>query len=475
MTAWFRPSFLLLMALAMSGCDDAPRFTAAEPGESRSGGATTVNKSDRNAFSMPSANLSPVRRLDFSVGNSFFRNPWVIAPSTTTARDGLGPLFNTNACQNCHIKDGRGHPPEPGADNAVSMLVRLSIPDDPAFAEHIKQLGLTPEPVYGKQLQDMAIPGVTPEGKVRVDYDSMTVHFRDGTPVHLRRPTLQITQTGYGPMHPQTRASARIAPPMIGLGLLEAIPQAAILANANSNDEQGTGITGTPNWVWDDAQQKTVLGRFGWKASQPSIKQQNAHALAGDMGLTSTLMPVDDCTPSQTACLAAPNGNGPNGEPEVSDNILRLITFYTRNLGVPARRDVADPQVLAGKSLFFKAGCQQCHTPEFTTSADAAEPELANQVIRPYTDLLLHDMGEGLADNLSEFQASGQQWRTPPLWGIGLTHTVSGHTQFLHDGRARDLMEAVLWHGGEALPAQRQVLAFDAEQRAALLAFLNSL
>jgi CxxC motif-containing protein (DUF1111 family) len=475
MTARFRLWLFLLMASAIGGCDDAPRFTAAEPGEAQSGGATTVYKKDRTAFSLPSANLSPTRRLDFSVGNSFFRNPWVIAPSTTTARDGLGPLFNTNACQNCHIKDGRGHPPEPGADNAVSMLVRLSIPDEPAFAEHVRHLGLTPEPVYGTQLQDMAVPGVTPEGKVRVEYDSMTVHFRDGTPAHLRRPTLQITQLGYGPMHPQTRASARIAPPMIGLGLLEAIPEAAILANANPDDSKGTGITGTPNWVWDDAQQKTVLGRFGWKASQPSINQQNAHALAGDMGLTSSLKTADDCTPSQTACLDAPNGQGPDGEPEVSDNILRLITFYTRNLGVPARRDVAGPQVLAGKNLFFKAGCQQCHTPQFTTAANAAEPELANQVIRPYTDLLLHDMGEGLADNLTEFKANGQQWRTPPLWGIGLTQAVSGHTRFLHDGRARNLMEAVLWHGGEALPAQRQVLAFDAQQRAALLAFLNSL
>ncbi|WP_110948548.1 di-heme oxidoreductase family protein [Pseudomonas bohemica] len=475
MTPRFRPSMFLLMASALGGCDDAPRFTAAEPGETQSGGAATVNRSDRNAFSLPSANLSSTRRLDFSVGNSFFRNPWVIAPSTTTARDGLGPLFNTNACQNCHIKDGRGHPPEPGADNAVSMLVRLSIPNDPAYADRVRELGLTPEPVYGIQLQDMAIPGVTPEARVRVEYDSMTVHFRDGTPAQLRRPTLRITQPGYGPMHPQTRTSARIAPPMIGLGLLEAIPEAAILANANPDDSKGTGITGTPNMVWDDAQQKTVLGRFGWKASQPSINQQNVHALAGDMGLTTTLKPLDDCTPTQTACLEAPSGEGPNDEPEVSDNILRLITFYTRNLGVPARRDVADPQVLQGKNLFFKAGCQQCHTPQFTTSADAAEPELANQVIRPYTDLLLHDMGEGLADNLSEFQANGQQWRTPPLWGIGLTETVSGHTQFLHDGRARNLMEAVLWHGGEALPAQRQVLAFDEQQRAALLAFLNSL
>ncbi len=475
MAARSRLSLILLMASALSGCDDAPRFAAAEPGEVRSGGAATVYTSDRNAYSLPSANLSPTRRLDFSVGNSFFRNPWVIAPSTTTARDGLGPLFNTNACQNCHIKDGRGHPPEPGAGNSVSMLVRLSIPNEPSSSELITHLGLTPEPVYGTQLQDMAIPGVTPEGKVRVEYDSMTVNFRDGTPTHLRRPTLQITQLGYGPMHPRTRASARIAPPMIGLGLLEAIPEASILANANPDNKNGTGITGKPNWVWDDAQQKTVLGRFGWKASQPSVNQQNVHALAGDMGLTSRFKTVDDCTPSQTACLGAPNGKGPDGEPEVSDNILRLITFYTRNLGVPARRDVSDPQVLAGKNLFFKAGCQQCHTPQFITSADAAEPELANQVIRPYTDLLLHDMGEGLADNLSEFQANGRQWRTPPLWGIGLTQTVSGHTQYLHDGRARNLMEAVLWHGGEALPAQRQVLAFDAQQRAALLAFLNSL
>lgn len=475
MTTWFRLSILLLMASAIGGCDDAPHFTQAEPGERLSAGAATVSKADRNAFSQPSANLSPSRRLDFSVGNSFFRSPWVIAPSTTTARDGLGPLFNTNACQNCHIKDGRGHPPEPNDNNAVSMLVRLSIPDDPAYADRIAQLGLTPEPVYGTQLQDMAVPGVAPEGKVRVEYDSLTLHFRDGTPIHLRRPTLQITQLGYGPMHPQTRASARIAPPMIGLGLLEAIPESAILANADPEDQKGTGISGRANWVWDDAQQKTALGRFGWKAAQPSINQQNVHAMAGDMGLTSTLKRADDCTQAQTDRLNAPNGEGPEGEPEVSDNILRLITFYTRNLGVPARRDVEDANVLQGKNLFFKAGCQQCHTPQFTTRPDASEPELASQLIRPYTDLLLHDMGEGLADNLSEFQATGQEWRTPPLWGIGLTQSVSGHTQFLHDGRARNLMEAVLWHGGEAQAAQRQVLAFDEQQRAALLAFLNSL
>ncbi|QTD32285.1 di-heme oxidoredictase family protein [Pseudomonas fluorescens] len=465
----------LFLALGLSACDDAPRFTKAEPGEARSGGAATVRKSDQNAFSLPSANLPPSRRVDFSVGNSFFRSPWVIAPSTTTARDGLGPLFNTNACQNCHIKDGRGHPPTPDAANAVSMLVRLSIPDAPAYAKVIEQMGVVPEPVYGGQFQDMAVPGVAPEGKVRVDYTPVPVRFKDGTEVELRKPVLQITQLGYGPMHPDTRFSARVAPPMIGLGLLEAIPEEAILANAAAQAKENNGINGRPNRVWDDEQQKTVMGRFGWKAGQPNLNQQNVHAFSGDMGLTTSLRPFDDCTDAQTACKQAPNGNGPDGEPEVSDNILRLVLFYSRNLAVPARRGVNDAQVLAGKNLFFQAGCQSCHTPKYTTAANAAEPELANQVIRPYSDLLLHDMGEGLADNRTEFQASGRDWRTPPLWGIGLTQTVSGHTQFLHDGRARNLLEAVLWHGGEAKAAQQQVLSFNAEQRAALLAFLNSL
>jgi CxxC motif-containing protein (DUF1111 family) len=424
---------------------------------------------------MPSANLPPSRRVDFSVGNSFFRSPWVIAPSTTTARDGLGPLFNTNACQGCHIKDGRGHPPTPDDVNAVSMLVRLSIPDAPAYAKVIEQLGVVPEPVYGGQFQDMSVPGVAPEGKVRVDYTPVPVRFKDGTEVELRKPSLNITQLGYGPMHPDTRFSARVAPPMIGLGLLEAIPEEAILANAEAQAKANNGINGRPNRVWDDALQKTVLGRFGWKAGQPNLNQQNVHAFSGDMGLTTSLRPLDDCTDAQTACKQAPSGNGPDGEPEVSDNILRLVLFYSRNLAVPARRDVNAPEVLAGKTLFYQAGCQSCHTPKYTTAANAAEPELANQVIRPYSDLLLHDMGDGLADNRSEFQASGRQWRTPPLWGIGLTQAVSGHTQFLHDGRARNLLEAVLWHGGEATAAQQQVLSFNAEQRAALLAFLNSL
>ncbi|MGH8449307.1 di-heme oxidoredictase family protein, partial [Pseudomonas sp.] len=248
-----------LMALSLTACDDAPRFTKAEQGEARAGGATTVNKRDQNAFSLPSANLAPSRRLDFSVGNSFFRNPWVIAPSTTTARDGLGPLFNTNACQNCHIKDGRGHPPLPDAPNAVSMLVRLSIPAAPVDAKLIEQVGVVPEPVYGGQLQDMAVPGVAPEGKVRVDYTPVNVIFKDGTVVELRKPNLQITQLGYGPMHPDTLFSARIAPPMIGLGLLEAISDADILRNTDAKTADKEALIGRANWVWDDARHTTVL------------------------------------------------------------------------------------------------------------------------------------------------------------------------------------------------------------------------
>jgi len=351
------------------------------------------------------------------------------------------------------------------------MLVRLSIPAGPEHAAIIERLGVLAEPTYGGQLQDMANPGIAPEGKVRVSYSSERVTFADGLEVELRKPTLEISQLGYGALHPETQFSVRIAPPMIGLGLLEAIPEAAILANADPDDLNGDGISGRANQVWDHAQQRTALGRFGWKAGQPTLNQQNADAFANDMGLTSTLIAHDNCTVVQTDCMQAPHG----GEPEVSDNILATVLFYTRNLAVPARRDVDAPEVIAGKNLFHQAGCQSCHTPQFTTAADAAEAELANQVIRPYSDLLLHDMGEGLADNRPEFLATGREWRTAPLWGIGLIETVNGHTQFLHDGRARNLLEAILWHGGEAEAAKQTVLTFNADERSALLAFLNSL
>ena len=466
--------FLSACVLSLLGLSAAQATTALsefDPQERFSGGSATVHKFDANAFSLPSANLAPTRRLDFSVGNSFFRSPWVIAPATTTARDGLGPLFNTNACQNCHIKDGRGHPPAPDAINAVSMLVRLSIPATTADAALLAQKGIVPEPTYGGQFQDMAIPGIAPEGRVRVTYTAVPVTFADGSVVELQQPNLQLTDLGYGPMHAQTLFSARIAPPMIGLGLLEAITEEDLLAQQDPDDLDGDGIRGRANQVWSHEAQALQVGRFGWKAGQPSMRQQNADAFFNDMGLSTPLMAGTSCTAAQTDCLAAPQG----GEPEVNEKIEAQVLFYSRNLAVPARRNADDAQVLKGKALFHQANCQGCHTPRFVTRAEAAEPELANQVIFPYTDLLLHDMGEGLADQRPEFQASGQDWRTPPLWGIGLTQVVSGHTRFLHDGRARDIMEAVLWHSGEAEASKQQVLKFSQDDRQALLAFLNSL
>lgn len=461
-------SLLLCAPLALHAAQQMPPETLAER---LSGGTTTVFKRDVNAFSQPAANLSPSRRLDFSVGNSFFRNPWVIAPSSTTARDGLGPLFNTNACQNCHVKDGRGQAPGADASQAVGMLVRLSIPPADGDETTLQRLGVVPEPVYGGQLQDMAVPGAVPEGRMRVEYEAVPIRFADGSEIELRKPRLQISALGYGPLHPQVMTSARIAPSMIGLGLLEAVPEATILAQADPEDANGDGIAGQANRVWDDASQREVLGRFGWKAGQPTIAQQNAHAFASDMGLTSELLAHDDCTAAQAACTSLPHG----GEPEVSANIFASVLFYARFLAVPARRDLDDPQVRAGQQLFHDAGCQGCHTPSLTTGPEAAEPELANQRIWPYTDLLLHDMGEGLADNRPEFLASGRQWRTAPLWGLGLVQSVNPRATFLHDGRARTPLEAVLWHAGEAEAARQKVLAFDAGQRDALLAFLNSL
>ncbi|EJT0555597.1 di-heme oxidoreductase family protein [Vibrio vulnificus] len=438
----------------------------------KSGGDTSVKKEGPNAFSLPAANLPMSKRLDFSVGNSFFRNPWVSAPASTDARDGLGPLFNTNGCQNCHIKDGRGHPPEKGDSHAVSMLVRLSIPA--LTAEQKKAMitsGVIPEPTYGGQLQDFALQDQKPEGQISIRYSDVPVTFRDGTTVVLRKPTVEIRDLAYGEMHPQTLLSARVAPPMIGLGLLESIAEETLLQWADEDDRNQDGISGKLNKVWDVQTQSLAIGRFGWKAGQPTLMQQNAAAFNGDLGLTSHLFPQENCTDRQDLCRKLPNG----GSPEVSDNILDFVEFYSQHLAVPIRRNVNDPQVKLGETLFVQSGCESCHKQTVKTAKREALPALSEQTIHPYTDLLLHDMGPGLADNRPEYLANGQEWRTPPLWGIGYTQEVNDHTYFLHDGRARNLMEAVLWHGGEAEAAKQNVLKMSAKERDALIAFLNSL
>ncbi|EJI1279473.1 c-type cytochrome [Vibrio vulnificus] len=438
----------------------------------KSGGDTSVKKEGPNAFSLPAANLPMSKRLDFSVGNSFFRNPWVSAPASTDARDGLGPLFNTNGCQNCHIKDGRGHPPEKGDSHAVSMLVRLSIPA--LTAEQKKAMitsGVIPEPTYGGQLQDFALQDQKPEGQISIRYSDVPVTFSDGTTVVLRKPTVEIRDLAYGEMHPQTLLSARVAPPMIGLGLLESIAEETLLQWADEDDLNQDGISGKLNKVWDVQTQSLAIGRFGWKAGQPTLMQQNAAAFNGDLGLTSHLFPQENCTDRQDLCRKLPNG----GSPEVSDNILDFVEFYSQHLAVPIRRNVNDPQVKLGETLFVQSGCESCHKQTVKTAKREALPALSEQTIHPYTDLLLHDMGPGLADNRPEYLANGQEWRTPPLWGIGYTQEVNDHTYFLHDGRARNLMEAVLWHGGEAEATKQNVLKMSAKERDALIAFLNSL
>ena len=220
------------------------------------------------------------------------------------------------------------------------------------------------------------------------------------------------------------------------------------------------------------------MGRFGWKAGQARIAEQAAAAMAGDIGIANPLAPypAGDCTPAQAACMAAPTGATARFEDlEAPSEVMELVSYYSRHLAVPARRDPGAPEVLAGKRLFYEAGCTGCHTPKHATGRDGPDPALRGQLIWPYTDLLLHDMGEGLADGRPEGVADGQEWRTAPLWGIGLTETVNGHTYFLHDGRARNLTEAILWHGGEAQASRERFRQMPAADREALLAFLGSL
>jgi CxxC motif-containing protein (DUF1111 family) len=294
----------------------------------------------------------------------------------------------------------------------------------------------------------------------------------------LRKPSYQVQDLGFGSMHPMVMLSPRVAQPMIGLGLLEAIPEADILALADPDDADGNGISGRPNRVWSLRERRVMLGRFGWKAGNPTIEQQSAEAFAGDIGIGNPLVPraAGDCTERQSACRAAPDG-APKSSPgiEIASDLLALVTFYAQNLAVPPRRGRNSPQVLAGRRSFHSIGCASCHVPSFRTGEAEGQPHLSRQIIWPYTDLLLHDMGEGLADNRPEGAADGREWRTPPLWGIGLTEVVSGHTFFLHDGRARSLAEAILWHGGEARSAREAFAALSKEEREALIAFVSSL
>jgi CxxC motif-containing protein (DUF1111 family) len=431
-----------------------------------------------DAFSQFSGNMPFDRQMNFNLGNALFTKTWVAAPSSTKASDGLGPLYNARGCQDCHLKDGRGHVPE-GDEKPVSLFLRLSVPGGASPDEITDWLATLPEPTYGGQLQNFATTGQAAEARMVLSYRETPVTLADGSVVSLRAPSYTIADAAYGPLAPDLQISPRMAPQMIGLGLLEAIAPADILAHVDENDANGDGISGRASIVPSAELAAPALGRFGLKAGAATVRDQSAAAFSGDMGLSTPLHPdpSGDCTAAQTTCRSAENGAQPDHRDglEVDAQSLDLVTFYARNLGVPERRNIDDPTVLRGKELFYGLNCTGCHSPKYVTARLQDQPEQSFQLIWPFTDLLLHDMGPGLADNRPEGRATGSEWKTPPLWGIGLTAQISGHSDFLHDGRARSLLEAILWHGGEAQPQRDAVTALPAADRQALIAYLESL
>lgn len=423
------------------------------------GGEASVVDAGANAFSHPIPSLTAEDRRAFFVGNSFFNDNWVAAPASTEGRDGLGPLFNAQSCSSCHFRDGRGTPPDDDP-SSLGLLLRLSAPGAD---------GPVDEPTLGDQLQDRAVGGVEPEGRIEITHIPYMVDERAGE-LALPQYRIQELASYAASIDQEVMMSPRLAPQIAGVGLLEAIPASTIRAAEDPGDADGDGISGRANRVVDAATGETVLGRFGWKASVPSVRQQNAAAFRGDIGITSTIFVEEPCTSAQDDCLAAPSG----GSPELNDEKLDRVTFYARTLAVPTRRNADDPTVRTGEAIFTELGCTACHTPTLRTG-DSDIEQLAHQDIHPFTDLLLHDLGPGLADGRPDGLATGTEWRTPPLWGIGLIEVVNDDPRYLHDGRARTFSEAIRWHDGEAAPARRAYTELSDEQREALHAFLGDL
>ena len=425
------------------------------------GGETTIFDASSHAFSIPAPNLSVDALEKHLEGDVEFEAVFVTAPAVVNP--GLGPIYNNVSCINCHSRDGRGRPPDIH-EELVSLLFRLSLPNNDKVIEGKQPI---PVPGYGTQLNNRAIYGTPAEGNVNITYTEQPLVTSDGTKVYLRYPSYKIIDT-YHPLPEVIEVSPRVAPVVFGLGLLEAIPEQTVLSNADESDLNKDGISGKPNFVWDVVRKQYVLGRFGWKANQPNLLQQVASAYHDDMGLTTSLFLLENS-------FGQSQHTDVSTSPEISDEILDVVTFYVQTLAVPARRNVDDPKVIQGEQLFTQAQCGICHIPTHRTGVFPGIPSVSNQTIHPYTDLLLHDMGPELADKRPDFQATGTEWRTPPLWGIGLVRTVNGHTNFLHDGRARNLLEAILWHGGEAEKSRDITLEMSQNERDALIAFLESL
>jgi CxxC motif-containing protein (DUF1111 family) len=457
----------VLLCLLLSCDHEGENVLEAEQGEEYSGGQyLTAFDLSENAFGQEAIGLTAEQQTDFVVGNSIFRNNWVIAPSSVQSLDGLGPMMNAISCGGCHFKDGRAKPPSSPSEKLNGLLFRLSIPGESIHG------GPVDEPIYGGQFQEKAIQGVESEGDVEVYYEEISGTYADGKTYSIRRPRYEFKNLKFGEWDAGVMISPRIAPQMPGLGLLENIDEESILAFADEFDSNNDGISGKPNYVWDEVQQKMVLGRFGWKANQPSILQQTAGALNGDMGITSNLFSSDGLTQTERNIYGqVPNG----GEPEIDDESVNKIVTYIRTLAVPGRRDWKKDEVLQGKRIFNDLNCGKGHVAKVETSQKNNLSQLKGQTIRPYTDLLLHDMGEGLADNRPDFKATGSEWRTAPLWGIGMIQTVNRHTYLLHDGRARNVEEAILWHGGEAKQSIEDFKTLSEKDRNLLLEFIDSL
>jgi len=439
-----------------------------------SGGDLTHFHLGALAFEQPAPNLAWGWEKLFDDGDGVFERPFTpaVASGFRYDADGLGPIYNHEACEACHVADGRARPvlDPPGAPQD-GLLLRLSVPGAaPGEAPR-------PHPVYGGQLGDRGIVSdgvpVPPEGRVAIRYQERAGRYPDGTPYTLLVPHYRIEDPQYGPLGADLLVSPRIAPAVFGVGLLEAVPESTVLALAKEQARAQDGITGRAQWLRDPREGTRVLGRFGWKAETATVEQQALDAALNDMGVTSGRFPHQPCTEAQRACREARHG-GSVDAPELTAEQAEALVVYLQLLGVPARRDLDEPQVRRGEAAFSAAGCASCHVPELRTGGHDIE-RLNGQTIRPYTDLLLHDMGPGLADGRPSHEASGREWRTAPLWGIGLVPTVNGHSRYLHDGRARSLEEAVLWHGGEAEAAKLRFMQMSREERDALLRFLNSL
>lgn len=438
-------------------CHKPAAFPEASYDPRLSGGRATVFDETTGAFghSIDGLNANDLHVHD--LGDGAVEQSFVTAPAPVNS--GLGPIFSNVSCISCHHNDGKGSPTA-GLVNS-SLLIRLSIPGSDAHG------GPLPIPGFGGQLQDVAIFGKQAEAKVDISYTYEDVELSNGETVQLRKPTYKLLNP-YIALPAGYMTSPRMAPPFFGLGLIQNIPEQTILSYADENDANGDGISGRPNYVWDAANKKMMIGRFGLKANNATILSQVAGAYNQDMGITSSVFPVENS-------FGQPQADGLDDDFELPDSLLNGAAFYVKTLAVPARRNVTDATALAGEKLFMEINCSSCHIPTLQTGVDVTLAPISNQRIHPYTDLLLHDMGEGLADGRPDFAASGTEWKTPALWGIGLFQKTNGTPFYLHDGRARTIPEAILWHGGEAEGSKQKFMQLTKSQRTELVRFVQSL